>query len=489
MQLAPASSTSPVAAIERLASQLRGGVLWPSEDAYHTARRGHNLAHDLHPVAIVRPADAGDVALAVALARETGLELAVRSGGHSIAAHSSGNGVLVIDLGDMKTLDIDRDAGLVSAQPGLTAGEVTNVLAAHNLAIPFGDTPTVGIAGLTLGGGIGYLARKHGLAIDHLEAVELVTADGRVLTVDEHHEPDLYWAVRGGGGNFGIVTRLVYRAVPVTTVYGGALVLPASAETLVSIVRAGEAAPDGLTLIAETMPAPPAPFIPAAWVGRPIIYLTSVFAGDPADGPAAFAPFRALAEPIADLVGEMPYAGIYAFTEEAGNPMPYHLRSSFLKEFDHAAAEAVLAAVETVPMPFGMFHFRVLGGAMARVPAEATAFAHRRARFLAMILAAFDPTEGDGAAARTWATSLHADLLPYASGAYSNFLGDEGEDRVREAYPLETYRRLAGIKRAYDPDNVFRRNQNILPDGAEQELVTPPALQQGIPALAVAAAE
>ena len=461
MSLAPRSVTPARLDLDALDAALRGALLRPEHAAYGAARRGHNLAIDARPAAIVRPADADDVAVAIRAAREAGLELAIRSGGHSVAGHSTGDGVLVIDMTDLTGLHIDPQSRLVYAQPGLTAGAVTAALAEHGLAIPFGDTPTVGISGLTLGGGIGYLARSFGLAIDHLEAVDLVTADGRRITASASEHPDLFWALRGGGGNFGVVTRFVYRAVEVDQVYGGALFLPATPETLAGVVAAAAAAPGALTTIVDVFAAPPLPFLDPAWVGRPVLCMTAVLTGDPADGPLVLAPFRALAEPLADFLGPMPYPAIYEFTAEAGNPSAYHLRSSFLRSFGVDDAATVLAAFEDAPAGMSLFHIRVLGGAMASVPADATAFAHRDAPILSMQLSGFE--DGDGAPQRAWVTRVHESLRPVAHGVYSNFLGDEGSDRVREAYPTETYERLATVKRSYDPSNVFHRNQNIRP--------------------------
>ena len=454
------ASASPTD-LDALANGLVGQLLRAGDPAYEAARRGHNLAHDRHPVAIVRAADASDVALAVDAARSMGLEIAIRGGGHSIAGHSSGDGVLVVDLTTMKGLHIDPDTRLVYAQAGLLAGEVTNALSGHGLAIPFGDTASVGIAGLTLGAGIGYLARRHGLAIDHLEGVEIVTADGRIVSANAREHADLFWAVRGGGGNFGIVTRFIYRAVPVGMTYSGAIVLPATVDTIVGVARAAEAAPEGLTTITDMMVAPPMPFLPPEWVGKLILYVTAVYAGDPADGPAVMAPFRALG-PIADLMAPMPYAGIYQFTAQAEAPAAYEIRSSFLAELDESTAGLAIASVLESPRPMAMFHFRILGGQMARIPADATAFAHRDARFMVMIMAGFeDPAARPDAAA--WASGLLAALRPQARGVYSNFLGDEGDARVHEAYPPATYARLAAVKATWDPTNVFRRNQNIRP--------------------------
>jgi FAD/FMN-containing dehydrogenase len=343
-----------------LDAAIRGRVIRPGDDEYDTARRVHNLAYDSYPALIVRVADAGDVATAIEFATETGLELAVRGGSHSVAGHSTGDGVLVIDVSALKGLHIDPERRLVWAEAGLTAGDVTNALAEHGLAVPFGDTGNVGIAGLTLGGGIGYLARKHGLAIDHLVSAELVTADGELLTVSATEHPDLFWAIRGGGGNFGIVTRFVYEAVPVGMVYGGALALPATPEVLAGVAAVGDAAPEELTIIAAVMSAPPMPFVPEAWVGKLVVFVTGVFDGDPEAGAAAFAPLRALAEPVVDLLGPMPYPAIYQITEAAAQPMAHVIRSAFVDTFDAEAARLTLDAMSNATSPFAMVQVRPL---------------------------------------------------------------------------------------------------------------------------------
>jgi FAD/FMN-containing dehydrogenase len=457
MALAPSRILDAPAVLD---AAIRGRVIRPGDDDYDAARRVHNLAYDAYPALIVRVADAGDVATAIEFAAETGLELAVRGGSHSLAGHSTGDGVLVIDLSAMKGLHIDPDRALVWAEAGLTAGEVTNALAEHGLAVPFGDTGNVGIAGLTLGGGIGYLARKHGLAIDHLVSAELVTGDGELLTVSATEHPDLFWAIRGGGGNFGIVTRFVYEAVPVGMVYGGALALPATPEVLAGLATVGDTAPDELTIIAGVMTAPPMPFVPEDWVGKLVVFVTGVFDGDLEAGAAAFAPIRALAEPVVDLLGPMPYPTIYQITEGAAQASPNIVRSAFVDTFDDEAARLTLDAMSNATSPGAMFQLRPLRGAVARVAPEATAFAHREARFLVAIITLYD---GDAAPHLAWTESLFEALRPLARGVYSNFVAAEGEARVRDAYPDATYARLAAVKAEYDPDNVFHRNQNIRP--------------------------
>jgi FAD/FMN-containing dehydrogenase len=443
------------------AGTLRGSLVRPGDATYESERQVFNTALQGAPVAIARVADAADVATTVAYACRNGIEIAVRSGGHSLAGHSTGDEVMVVDMRDLRGLHVDLDGGTVWAGAGLTAGEVTGALAEHGMAVPFGDTGAVGISGLTLGGGIGWLARKHGLAIDALLAVEIVTANGEVLTASATEHDDLFWAVRGGGGNFGIVTRFQYRLSPVGEVLGGALFLPPTRDVLRSLVPIASSAPDELTTISFLMPVPPVPFVPEEHHGRLALMVMFVYDGDPADGQAAIAPFLAVAEPYAVAAMPMPYVGIYEFTKEGGQPHPSTTRSVFLDALDDAAVDTILEGLETAP-DGSMIQIRAFGGAMSRVSADATAFAHRSAAAQVTIINAFvDPEHTDEAV--TWNRALFAALASNAVGVYVNFLENEGEERVRDAYPPATYARLARIKRRYDPYNVFRRNQNIRP--------------------------
>jgi FAD/FMN-containing dehydrogenase len=453
--------TTAPADIDAFAATLRGRLVRPADTDYSTVAGIWNVAMQGRPAAIVRVADAGDVASAIAYACRNDLEIAVRSGGHSLAGHSTGDGVLVVDTRELRGLHIDLDAGLVWAGVGLTAGEVTNALAEHGMAVPFGDTASVGIGGITLGGGIGYLARKYGLTVDSLVAAEIVTADGEVRMASATENPDLFWALRGGGGNFGVVTRFCYRMSPVAQVLGGAIVLPATRDVLRSLVPIASSAPDELTVIAELMAAPPAPGIPEEHVGKPSVMLLFVYAGDPEAGERAIAPFRAVATPYAELVMPMPYPGIYEFSREAETPAPSTVRSVFMDVLDDESVDAILSAFGTSPEGT-MVQLRVFGGAMGRVPADATAFAHRSSSVMVAVINIFvDPDSVDEAVA--WNRSLHAALEPKATGVYVNFLEDEGDGRIRAAYPGATYERLATIKRRYDRYNVFRRNQNVRP--------------------------
>ncbi len=453
-----ASRAADLSALERM---LRGDVVRPGDASFEEDRAVWNMAHQADPLAIVRVADARDAATAVGFARRNGIEIAVRSGGHSLAGHSTGDGVLVVDVRGLRGLHIDPEARIAWAGAGLTAGEYTSAVAQHGLATPFGDTGSVGLGGITLGGGIGWLARKHGLTIDSLLAVEMVLASGRIVTASETENADLFWAVRGGGGNFGIVTRFCYRLHPVDRILGGALVLPPTRDVLRSLVPIAAAAPDELTTIGMIMPAPPHPALPEQHHGRLSLVLMFVYAGDPEAGRAALAPFRAVAEPYGGLVSPMPYPGIYELTAGGAERHASTTRSVFLDTLDDAAVDELMAAVDTIPAG-SMIQLRVFGGAMSRVPTSATAFAHRSAAVQVSVMSAF-MDEASAPMAVAWNRRLFRALEPRSIGVYANFLEDEGEARIRDAYPSGAYERLVEIKRRYDPANVFHRNQNIAP--------------------------
>ena len=451
--------------LEAFEADLRGSIVLPGSAEYDEARQVKSAQYDRRPAMIVRAADAGDVARTVSLARESGLPLSVRGGAHSLAGFGTNDGGIVLDLGAMKGLHIDPVARTAWAQPGLTAGEYTATAAAHGLATPFGDTGSVGIGGLTLGGGIGWLVRKYGLAIDSLLAVEIVTADGRQMTASPDSHPDLFWAVRGGGGNFGVVTRFQFRLHPVGEILGGAIFLPATRDVLRSLVPIAQAAPEELTTISFLMRIPPMPFVPAEQVGKLSLAVMFVWSGESEQGQVALEPFRRLATPLAEAVMPMPYPGIYQLLAEAEKRAYGVHRSRFLEAIDDDAVDAILTAMAEPSSPTTMIQIRILGGAMARVPADATAFAHRDANVMLLIITQYaDPTTKPAHVA--WTVALWEKLATHDTGVYSNFLESEGDARVRAAYPGETYERLAEIKRRYDPANLFRLNQNIRPSVA-----------------------
>jgi FAD/FMN-containing dehydrogenase len=451
--------------LDAFEAELRGSIILPGSPDYDEARQVRSTQYDRRPALIVRAADAGDVARTVNLARESGLQLSIRGGAHSLAGFGTNDGGIVLDLSTMKGLHVDPDAKVAWAQPGLTAREYSMAAAAHGLATPFGDTGSVGISGLTLGGGIGWLVRKHGLAIDALLAVEIVTADGRQLTVSADSHPDLFWAVRGGGGNFGVVTRFQFRLYPVGEILGGALFLPPTREVLRNLLPIAQAAPEELTTISFLMHIPPAPFVPAEQVGKLSLVVMFVWAGHPAEGHAALEPFRQVAMPLVEMVLPMPYPGIYQLVAEAEKRAYGVHRSRFLETIDDEAIEAILGAMAEASSPAAMVQIRILGGAMARVAPDATAFAHRQAPVMLLIITEYeDPATEPVHAA--WTHALHDALAANDAGVYANFLEAEGDERIHSAYPRGTYDRLAEVKRRYDPANLFRLNQNIRPAAA-----------------------
>jgi FAD/FMN-containing dehydrogenase len=457
------SETTTDISIPKLRRELNGRVVAPGDNEYDAASTTFYGGFDRSPAVIVMAADADDVVRVVELARDTGLELAVRSGGHSIPGHSTTAGGIVLDLRDLNGLEMDVDSRTAWAETGLTTGRYTGAAAEHGLATPFGDTGSVGIGGLTLGGGIGYLVRKHGLTIDSMLAADVVTADGELLRVDAESHPDLFWAIRGGGGNFGVVTRVRLRLHEVGTVVGGMLILPATADTIHSFVQAAEAAPEELSGIANVMPAPPMPFLPAELHGRMVIFALLVYAGEAEAGERAVAPFRALAEPLLDMVGPKPYPAIFEGGPEDEDFHPATaVRTMFVDSVGRSAAETIVEQLQESTAMIAATQLRVLGGAAARVPVDATAYAHRQSRIMVNVAALFGSPE-EAPKHEPWVTDLADALRDDDQGAYVNFLGDEGEDRVRAAYPGETWDRLVAVKRRYDPTNLFRRNQNIPP--------------------------
>lgn len=457
-------------AIEELESQLQGDVIRPGDDDYDHARLVHNAAYQRAPSVIVRAANADDVAATVRFARAHDLPMAVRSGGHSVSGLSSSDAV-VLDLTAMNGVAVDPERRIARVESGATWREVTQAAQQHGLAIPAGDTASVGVGGLTTGGGIGWLVRKHGLTIDNLLAVEAVTADGRLLRASADENPDLFWAVRGGGGNFGVVTAFEFQAHPVGMVVGGAVFYDAAdgEAILRRYADYAAAAPDELTTMAFLMHAPPLPFIPPEKYGTPVIVLGMVYAGDLAEGERVVQPLRELALPVADSVAHMPYPAIFALTAEAEVKGHYsEVRSMFLDKLSDEVIGSMLRELNAISSPFGLIQLRVLGGAMARVPGETTAFSHRSQRFmLTGINAWMDPAESS--MHRAWADRFYGELHPYARGVYVNFLGDEGEERIREAYSPATYALLAALKSRYDPTNFFHLNQNIKPDAWQRE--------------------
>jgi FAD/FMN-containing dehydrogenase len=457
------TSMTTESVVSNLRAVFDGQVITPDHPDYDSARAVFPGGFDRRPAVIVRPRDAEGVREVVAQARESGLPLAVRCGGHSDAAHGVCDGGIVLDLTAMKDVDIDVAGRTVWAGAGLTAAELTAAIGEHGLAVGFGDTGSVGIGGITLGGGVGFLARKFGLTVDDLLAAELVTAAGEVLQVDADSHPELFWAIRGGGGNFGVVTRFRYRLHELPTVVSGMLLLPASAEVLASFLELAEAAPDELSTIANVMPAPPMPMVPEEHHGKMVILALVCYAGTADEGEKVLAPFRALTTPLTEMVGEVPFSQVYP--PEAPD---YHPKAAghtmFVDSVDRETAAAIMRLLEGSDASIRVVQLRVLGGAVARVAPDATAYAHRASRIMTNVAAFYD-TDEEKAEREAWIREVVDTIQQSDEGAYVNFLGLEGSERVHAAYPGATWDRLVAAKRRYDPDNLFRLNLNIPPDG------------------------
>lgn len=449
--------------IDALRTQLDGRLITPTDAEYDETRKVVNIIVDRRPLAFVRAATAQDVARGVKYARTHALPLAVRSGGHSLAHHSVIDDALVIDLSGMKCVEIDPKERIARVQAGATSGDLAGPADAYGLALSTGDTHSVGMGGLTTGGGIGFMARKYGLAIDNLLAAQVVTAEGEIVTASPNEHPDLFWAIRGGGGNFGIVTEFTYRLAPVGQILGGMLLLPATRQVLRGYLDYAIAAPEEMTTIANLMFAPPAPFVPQERVGEPVLAIHVCWVGDIVAGERALAPLRALATPVAEVIGPMPYPAIYQFTAHQADPHGVALRMMFADALSDEALDASLDALHGTTSPYSIIQFRGMGGAVARVDENATAFAHRKQPYFVAVIAIWLDAAEDATKHSAWTQSLWHAIRHEGNGVYVNFLENEGPDRLRDAYPPATLARLREIKRKYDPDNIFRFNQNIRP--------------------------
>jgi FAD/FMN-containing dehydrogenase len=447
-----------------LALSLRGELILPGDPAYEAARGVWNGASDLHPALIVRCADVEDVIAGIKFAREQTMAVSVRSGGHSPAGYGTNEGGMVIDLSHMKAITVDPEQRTARLEPGLTWNEVAQTLQPYGLALTSGDTGTVGVSGLLLGGGIGWMVRKYGLTLDHLRAVELVTADGQFLRASADEHTDLFWGLRGGGGNFGIATAFEVDLHPAGIVLGGAVFYEmAEAEVILrEYAHYALTAPEELTSMALLMAAPPAPFIPPAKQGAPVVAIFLCYTGDLAQGEQVVAPLRKLGTVVAEVIAPIPYPVMFAFTEEAARPgFPQYVRSLFAQTLSDEAVQTIVREASQVISPETMMQIRILGGAMSRIPADATAFAHRDKQAL---ISVFDTELHLGNSEhRARAEQLWQSLSPYTEGVYVNFLMDEGKQRIHQAYPPATYARLAALKQRYDPTNLFHLNQNIVP--------------------------
>jgi FAD/FMN-containing dehydrogenase len=453
-------------AVEKLRLRVRGALLRPGEEGYDEARRIWNGAIDRHPALIARCAGADDVVEAVRFARERGLLVSVRGGGHAVAGHAVCDGGLMIDLSLMKAVRVDPEARTARAAGGLLWAELDRATQGFGLATTGGIISHTGIAGLTLGGGLGHLMRKHGLTVDNLLSVDLVTADTERMHVDAEIEPELFWGLRGGGGNFGIATAFEYRLHPVgPIVLGGPIFWSlADAPRVLRFLRDfAPEAPDELGITVAARLAPPMPFLPTEQYGKPVLALVLVWAGEPAEGQKVIAPLRAITAPIAELVRPVPYLSIQSMLD-AGAPhgMHYYWKSHRLPNLSDEVIDVIVSRVESITSPFSQIGGWAVGGAVSRADPEATAVGEREVGFEFNITAAWPPPDPNGDRHMAWVREGWEAMRPFSVGVYANFLSDEDAAGIEVAYG-ERLKRLVALKDRYDPTNFFRMNANIQP--------------------------
>jgi len=452
--------------IEELKRNVSGQVVLPHDGAYDAARKIWNAMIDKHPALIVRCASTSDVVRAVNFARDNGLPLAVRGGGHNIAGNAVCDDGIVIDLSQMKAARVDPGARRVTIEGGATLADLDAATQAHGLATPVGINSTTGVAGLTLGGGFGWLSRKYGMTVDNLESAEVVTAAGKLVRASATEHPDLFWALRGGGGNFGVVTRFEFRLHAVgPDVLSGLIVYPVSAAK--SVLRQYREfvakAPDELSVWAVLRQAPPLPFLPAEVHGKGIIALALLYAGDPKLGEPLIDPLRKFGTPVGEHVGVQPYTA----WQQALDPLLTPGARNYWKSHNFTTLkdglfDTVVEYIETLPSPQCEIFFAALGGATTRPAPASAAYAHRDVQFVMNVHGRWE-NSADDERCIGWARDFFDASAPFASGGvYVNFLTADEGDRVRTAYG-PNYDRLAKVKRTYDPTNLFRVNQNIQP--------------------------
>lgn len=457
------------AVLTELEGGFRGQLIRPTDAAYDDARKIWNASIDRRPALIARCTGVADVIAAVAFARRTGLPTAVRSGGHSFPGHSNCDGGIVIDLGLMKGIRVDPEARTARAQAGVLLGDLDRETQAFGLAVPAGIVTHTGLAGLTLGGGIGHLMRKYGLTVDQLLSVDLITANGEFVKASEKENPDLFWGVRGGGGNFGIVTSFEFRLNPVGPIVlaGPIAWLMEDTPDLLRFYREWIAdVPDELTTMVAHRRAPAMPPWPEEYHGKHVVMVICCYAGPVEDGEKVVRPLKEFGSPILDGCGPKPFVAHQAMLDP-GLPWGWHY---YMRAFDvvELTDDIIDISVEhslRISSPRTSWPIFQLGGAVARVGEDETPFNGRKSGHTFNVVAVAPGDNGEGFdEEREWARGLFAALEPYQTSAYVNFLQDEGEERIRQAYGPARYERLKALKRTYDPDNFFRLNQNIKPD-------------------------
>lgn len=456
----------------RLRTRFRGALLRPGEEGYDEARQVWNGAVDRRPALIARCAGTDDVVAALRFARERELPVSVRGGGHSVAGHGVCDDGLMIDLSLMKAVSVDPATRIARAAGGLLWSELDLATQRYGLATTGGSVSSTGIGGVTLGGGFGHLMRRHGLTVDNLRAVDLVTADGARIRADERHEPELLWGLRGGGGNFGIATAFEYDLHPVgPIVLGGPIFWPlAQAPQVLRVLR--EFAPDapdelGVMLVANR--AGPVPFLPPDSYGTPVLGLLLVWTGDPADGERAIAPLRTVGTPLGDMIRPVPYRAVQSLLDGGAARGNYaYWRSHRLPDLSDAVIETIVERVESITSPFSLLNGWMIGGAVSRVDPHATAIGAREVGFELRLVAVWPPTDRGSERHTAWVREGWEALRVHSAGRqYAAFLSDEGSAGVRAAYGPHLAR-LTALKDRYDPANVFRLNANIPPTGGNR---------------------
>jgi FAD/FMN-containing dehydrogenase len=452
--------------VDSLDRVFAGDLIAPDDPRYDQARRVWNGMIDRRPMLIARCASERDVVEALRFAREAGVRVAVRGGGHNVAGNAVCDDGLVIDLSGMKAIEVDPVGRIARAQPGVVLGEFDRATQEFGLAAPTGNVSQTGLAGLTLGGGLGWIARKHGPACDNLLSARVVTADGRQLTASADENTDLLWGLRGGGGNFGVVTSFEYRLHPIgpEVIAGGGVHSFADAPDVFRFFADYVAtAPDELSVTASTFLAPPGFPVPDELIGELVTMLAVCYAGDLAEGERVLKPLRSFGRPLADLVTTMPYTALQSGSDASyPNGQRNYWKSHYVDQIDDGVIAAMLEHAPRMTSPLSSFYFQHLGGAINSAGADSAAFGHRGAGFDFTILTIWNDPAEDGEHIG-WARAFFDAIEPYSTGVYVNNLGSEGAERVKAAYAPETYERLVALKSAYDPDNVFRVNQNVVP--------------------------
>jgi len=451
---------------KELRGMIKGSVLVPDDPGYEEARQIWNAMIDRRPAMIVQCANADDVSAAIAFARRNKLEISIRGAGHNIAGNALCNDGLTIDFSNMKNVRVDAGKRRAYVEPGATLANLDEATQAHGLATPVGINSTTGIAGLTLGGGFGWLTRKHGMTIDNLVSVDMVTADGRKIRASETDNPDLFWAIRGGGGNFGVVTQFEFQLFPVgPEIFAGLIVFPFSqAKQILNKYRQFvNSAPEELNVWVVLRKAPPLPFLPEKIHGKEVVVLPIFYAGAAADAEKLIAPLRAFGDAHGEHLGAQPYvAWQKAFDPLLTPGARNYWKSHNFTELADGAVDSIIEFAGKLPSPQCEIFIGLIAGAPNRIASDAMAYGHRDAKFVLNVHGRWDEAKDD-ARCMGWARDFFKASAPYASaGAYVNFMTAEEGERVAAAYGAN-YDRLVQIKKHYDPDNIFHLNQNIKP--------------------------